>query len=161
MLKTNNTLTVLDLSKNEIGAWTSEGTGHTDWKGNHSDELKQTPEGPAALADGLKANSTVQQLHAKSNSLRAAGAKAISEMLRTNKTLTMVDLSDNEIGAYSKDNDGQAPWLPTPDGPAALAYGLKANSTVQQLDASANGLDQASKDRLTKAKPPQLATLKL
>ena len=150
-MKSNKTLTLLDLSDNEIG-------GEKSGDGNVK---KATPEGPAALADGLKANQSVQQLHAKANCLRADGAKAISEMLRTNKTLTMVDLSDNEIGAYSKDNDGQAPWLPTPDGPAALAYGLKANSTVQQLDASANGLDQASKDRLTKAKPPQLATLKL
>ena len=81
-----------------------------------------------------------KQLHAQSNCLRADGAKAISEMLKVNKTLTMVDLSDNEIGAYAKNNDGRAPWIPSPEGPAALADGLKANSTVQQLHAQNNGL---------------------
>jgi hypothetical protein len=48
-----------------------------------------------------------------------------------------------------------------PIGIVTFADGLKANTSVQQLDASANGLDQASKDGLTKAKPPQLAILKL
>ena len=41
-----------------------------------------------------------------------------------NKTLTQLDVSDNEIGEYSRDNDGQAPWVKTPEGPAALAQGL-------------------------------------
>jgi hypothetical protein len=100
-----------------------------------------------------------KQLHAKSNGLRAAGAQAFGEVLKTNKTLTKLDLSDNVIGA-EKNLYGEVTKT-TPEGPAALADGLKANSTVQELDASANGLDQASKDRLTKAKPPQLATLKL
>ena len=87
-------------------------------------------------------------------------------MLKVNKTLIMVDLSDNEIGMWSQgshDTPRSNPYKehPTPEGPAALAEGLKANQSVQQLDASGNGLDQASKDGLTKAKPPQLATLKL
>ena len=85
-------------------------------------------------------------------------------MLKTNNTLTKLDLSDNEIGSYEEtdeEHDQHGETVPTPEGPAALADGLKANSTVQQLDASVNGLDQASKDGLTKAKPPQLVTLKL
>jgi hypothetical protein len=41
-----------------------------------------------------------KQLHAKSNGLRAAGAQAIGEMLKTNKTLAVLDLSGNEIGGY-------------------------------------------------------------
>ena len=85
-------------------------------------------------------------------------------MLKTNKTLILLDLSDNEIGAWDSGiAEGYAgvKFTATPKGPAALAEGLKANSTVQELDASANGLDQASKDCLTKAKPPQLAILKL
>ena len=75
---------------------------------------------------------------AKSNCLRAAGAKAISEMLKVNKTLTLLDLSDNEIGA-EKGYYGDI-IKTTPEGPAALADGLKANQSVQQLDVSANGL---------------------
>ena len=154
MLKTNNTLILLDLSNNEIGAFEKWYTGSGQWE--------STPEGPAALADGLMENQSVQQLHAKSNGLRAAGAQAFGEVLKTNKTLTKLDLSDNEIGGFTTDKGYRSEkFNPTPEGPAALADGLKANSAVQQLDASANSLDQASKDRLTKAKPPQLATLKL
>ena len=132
MLKVNKTLTKLDLSDNEIGAQGSVLQG-TD---------KATPEGPAALADGLKSNSTVTELNASNNSLRAAGAKAIGEMLKTNKTLTLLDLSENEIGAVrrSQDRDGCPPWTydPTPEGPASLADGLMKNQAVQQLDVSAN-----------------------
>jgi hypothetical protein len=51
-------------------------------------------------------------------------------MLKTNKMLTLLDLSDNEIGAFQKydrrgDKDGMQP---TPEGPAALADGLKAQT---------------------------------
>ena len=67
-------------------------------------------------------------------------------MLEDNRTLTLLDVSGNNMGA---------------EGAASLAEGLKANTGVQYLDASVNGLDQASKDGLTKAKPPQLVTLKL
>ena len=81
-------------------------------------------------------------------------------MLKTNTTLILLDLSDNEIGA-EKDRYGRDIIKATPEGPAALADGLKANQSVQQLDVSSNGLDQASKDRLTEAKPLQLRALKL
>ena len=54
---------------------------------------------------------------AKSNCLRAAGAKAISEMLKVNKTLTLLDLSDNEIGAEK--NSRREVTKATPEGPAA------------------------------------------
>ena len=83
-----------------------------------------------------------KQLHAKSNGLRAAGAQAIGEMLKVNKTLTLLDLSDNEIGMWSEGSRARYNYKehPTPEGPAALADGLKANKSVQQLDVSANGL---------------------
>ena len=42
-----------------------------------------------------------------------------------------------------------------------LAELLKDNTTVTELNASKNNLDQASKDALTKAKPPQLIELQL
>ena len=87
-----------------------------------------------------------KQLHAKSNGLRAAGAQAIGETLKTNNTLTLLDLSDNEIGCYYGTGYGEQKGeykekaFPTPEGPAALAEGLKANQSVQQLDVSANSL---------------------
>ena len=154
MLTTNNTLTLLDLSDNEIGGFIDGPVGH---RGPHSGyPWKTTPEGPAALADGLKANTGVQQLHAKSNGLRAAGAQAFGEALKTNNTLTFLDLSGNEIGGFNTGPSYDLKFTATPEGPAALADGLKANSVVQQLNVSSNSLDQSSKDELTKQKPPQL-----
>jgi hypothetical protein len=47
------------------------------------------------------------------------------------------------------------------EGAAALADGLKADFTVQQLNVANNSLDQASKGALTKAKPAQLLKLQL
>ena len=73
------------------------------------------------------------QVAASRNLLRADGAKAFADVLKVNKTLTDIDLSDNEIGAYARDNDGQGPWIPSPEGPAALADGLKDNSSVTKV----------------------------
>ena len=93
MLKTNNTLTLLDLSGNEIGGYFAgkdrQGTPN-DWK--------STPEGPAALADGLKANTGVQQLDASGNAMGSAGAKAFGDTLLVNKTIQTLDVSDNSFG---------------------------------------------------------------
>ena len=86
MLKSNNTLIVLDLSDNEIGAWDS-GVAERYPAGY---KMTATPEGPAALADGLKANSTVQQLDASSNSLGPEGAKALAASIAENSTITSV-----------------------------------------------------------------------
>ena len=120
MLKVNKTLTMVDLSDNEIGAEVTE-----RWSNGTVKSTKPTPEGPAALADGLKANQSVQQLHAQNNGLGPEGAKSFGSMLEHNNTLTLLNVSGNQMKA---------------EGAAALADGLKANSVVQQLDVSANGL---------------------
>jgi hypothetical protein len=91
----------------------------------------------------------LQQLHAKSNGLRAAGAQTIGEVLKTNKTLTLLDLSNNEIGA-EKDEYGKLTKA-TPEGPAALADGLKANLSVQQLHVFGNALGQAGGEAFAEA----------
>ena len=62
-------------------------------------------DGGLILAALMAGNSSTQYLQVSKNALRAAGAKAISEMLKVNKTLTKVDLSDNEIGAYFDDDE--------------------------------------------------------
>ena len=80
-------------------------------------------------------------------------------MLKVNKTLAVLDLSDNEIGAYAKNNNGRAPWIPSPEGPAALADGLKANQSVQQLDVSGNKLGRKGGKAIAQAKPQQLQNL--
>ena len=80
------------------------------------------------LAELLKANSTVQWLHAQNNGLGPEGAKSFGSMLEHNNTLTLLDVSGNQMKA---------------EGAAALAGGLKANTGLQQLDASSNAMGSA------------------
>ena len=80
-LKSNSTLTTLNLDKNEIG-----------------------DEGACALSDSLKSNSTLTTLELSENSIGPQGASLLSDYLKSNSTLTSLDLSYNTIGtsgAYS------------------------------------------------------------
>ena len=86
MLKVNKTLTKLDLSDNKIGGRPAESQEEYDQHG----ETVPTPEGPAALADGLKANFTVQELDVSANGLGADGGKAIAASIAENSTITSV-----------------------------------------------------------------------
>ena len=72
--------------------------------------------------------------------ITAAGAKHLFEAIKGHKALTSLDVSSNEIGAYSKDNDGATPWVPSPEGPAAIADGIKNNGALVKLDASDNDM---------------------
>ena len=67
MLEHNNTLTLLNVSGNQMKA-----------------------EGAAALADGLKANSTVKYLDVSANGLGVDGGKAIAASIAENSTITSV-----------------------------------------------------------------------
>ena len=67
MLEHNNTLTLLDVSGNQMKA-----------------------EGAAALAGGLKANTGVQQLDVSANGLGVDGGKAIAASIAENNTITSV-----------------------------------------------------------------------
>ena len=74
------------------------------------------------------------QVQVAGNLFRADCAKAFADVLKVNKTITDIDLSLNQIGAYAEeDEDGDDVWTPTPEGPAALAEGLKGNSTVTKV----------------------------
>ena len=87
------------------------------------------------IAAALEKNDQVQYLEASGNGMREAGAKAISEMLKVNKTLTKVDLSDNEIGAEIENKmqyNGKI-GKATPEGPTALADALKSNKSLNVL----------------------------
>ena len=50
-----------------------------------------------ALADGLKANTSVQQLNVSSNDLKKEGMAALKELLLTSATLAEINLSANGI----------------------------------------------------------------
>ena len=54
------------------------------------------------------------------------GCLTIADISSVDKgALTFLDISNNSIGAYSKDGDGRAPWIATPEGPKAIAEALK------------------------------------
>ena len=59
-------------------------------------------------------------------------------------------MSDNEIGGFSPYSDGSG-WESTPEGPATLVDGLKANQSVQHLDASGNKLGPEGGKAIAKA----------
>ena len=86
------------------------------------------------MGAALEKNDTVTEVQASGNLLRADGAKAFGDALKVNKTITEIDLSDNEIGAWHS-NKGRSDdkVTSTPEGPAALAEGLKDNSSVTKV----------------------------
>ncbi|KAG0041328.1 hypothetical protein BGZ89_007519, partial [Linnemannia elongata] len=71
------------------------------------------------LAKALKTNSTLTTLDLQGNSIGDDGAKALAEALKTNSTLTTLNLYNNSIGD---------------DGAKALAEALKTNSTLTTLN---------------------------
>ncbi|KAG0358602.1 hypothetical protein BGZ54_010353 [Gamsiella multidivaricata] len=73
-LKTNSTLTTLNLESNSIG-----------------------DNGALALSEALKTNSTLTSLDLQYNSIRENGALALSEALKTNSTLTTLNSRNNLI----------------------------------------------------------------
>jgi len=80
-------------------------------------------EGGRTLSEALKINTTLQNLNLTYNKLRDEGARALSEALKVNTTLQQLDLSSNKI----KD-----------EGVGALSEALKVNTTLQQLDLGGN-----------------------
>ncbi|KAF8971967.1 hypothetical protein BGZ46_010199 [Entomortierella lignicola] len=122
-LKTNITLTNLDLSGNSIGkdgalalseALKINTTLTTlDLQDNWIEE-----EGDLALSEALKANTTLTTLDLRNNWIEKEGALALSEALKTNTNLTTLDLQNNWFG-----NEGDL----------ALSEALKANTTLTAL----------------------------
>jgi hypothetical protein len=52
----------------------------------------------------------------------------------------VLDISSNEIGAYSKDNDGGAPWIASPEGPVAVADAISDMGAMTSLNLASNHL---------------------
>ncbi|KFH63132.1 hypothetical protein MVEG_11169 [Podila verticillata NRRL 6337] len=140
-LKTNSTLTSLDLHSNSIGdngaAALSEAlkTNSTlttlDLRGNSIGD-----NGAQALGEALKTNSTLATLHLCSNSIGDKGAVALSEAIKINSTLTNLYLQHNSIGE---------------NGAVALSEALKANSTLTTLGLRGNSIGENGAAALSEA----------
>ncbi|XP_068748855.1 NLR family CARD domain-containing protein 3-like [Montipora capricornis] len=89
----------------------------------------------AALAELLRDNATLTELHLSDNAIGDVGADALATGLKENSTLTLLDLSNNAIGDVGAD---------------ALAKGLKENSTLTKLGLSNNAIGDVGADALAK-----------
>ena len=102
MLKTNRTLTSVNLSYNELTDIFVRDlaealiTNHTLTVLNLSGN-KITNIGAQALSKMLKTNETLIHLHLSRNKITDIGVQVLAEMLKINKTLTYLDLSVNQI----------------------------------------------------------------
>jgi hypothetical protein len=70
------------------------------------------------------------------------GAKHLSAAIKGHKTLTVLDISSNEIGAYSRDNDGRATWIASPEGPVAVADAIRDMGALSVLNLADNKLGE-------------------
>ncbi|KAF9176569.1 hypothetical protein BGZ50_000303 [Haplosporangium sp. Z 11] len=77
------------------------------------------------LAETLKTNTTLTTLDLGNNSIKDSGAVVLSEALKTNLTLTILDLGINSIGN---------------NGAVALSEALKTNSTLTTLNLEGNSV---------------------
>ncbi|KAF9116593.1 hypothetical protein BGW39_002695, partial [Mortierella sp. 14UC] len=168
-LKTNSTLTALDLQDNKIGsreaqiiaeALKTNSTLITLHLGNNT----IGDNGAQSLSVALKINSTLAILDLKGNSIRDVGAKALSEALKTNSTLTTLDLTNNSIwfgglltfSEALKDNSTLTTLdlynnLIGDDGAKALSEALKTNSTLTTLNLTNNSIGDDGAKALAEA----------
>ncbi|AZL16109.1 leucine-rich repeat domain-containing protein [Rickettsiales endosymbiont of Stachyamoeba lipophora] len=93
-------------------------------------------EGAKTIAGYLKTNTTLTSLNLGYNDIGTAGAIAIADTLNTNKTLASLDLKYNDIGAA---------------GAKDLADTLKTNTTLASLDLELNGIKDAGAKDLASA----------
>ncbi|KAF9956626.1 hypothetical protein BGZ72_002637 [Mortierella alpina] len=129
-LKTNLSLTTLDLQGNAIGNDGAKALAAALEINSTMTTLNLTdndigPLGANALAEALKTNSTLTTLNLRGNAIGDDGAKALAAALKINSTMTTLNLTYNGIG---------------PLGANALAEALKTNSTLTALNLSLNNI---------------------
>ncbi|KAF9578686.1 hypothetical protein BGW38_005403, partial [Lunasporangiospora selenospora] len=130
VLRTNSTLTTLDLYKNKIG----------------DNEAM-------VLAEALEINSTLVTLNLNENDIGDYGAKVLAEALKINSTLTALDLFYNKIGVYGAKALAEALKINSTlttlnldynnigdNGTKALAEALKINSILTTLNLYSNNI---------------------
>ena len=141
VLKTNTTLTELDVSGNKIGGAGAAALAEAIKTNSTVTRLYMSKNGigdagVAALAEAIKINSTATELYLSQNGIGEAGAAALAEAIKTNTTVTVLHLSGNSIGDA---------------GAAALAEAIETNSTVTNLDLSKNVIGDAGAAALAEA----------
>jgi Ran GTPase-activating protein (RanGAP) involved in mRNA processing and transport len=145
-LKGNQGITELDISDNSLGM---------------NSVYDADTSGIIALADAIPDMRALSVLSLKSNSLQAAGGKALAEGLKGNQVITELDISSNNLGLnsdYGADTSGIIALADViPDMGAlsvlslksnglgvgsgkALAEGLKGNQVITELNIADNNL---------------------
>ncbi|CAE7231324.1 NLRC3 [Symbiodinium sp. CCMP2592] len=127
-LKTNSTLTSINLESSQIGV---EGVKAMNEALKANSTLTSINlgwnligvEGCKAICEALKCNSTLTSINLESNSIRVEGGKAIGEALKTNSTLRSINLQANGIGG---------------EGGKAIGEALKSNSTLTSMQLAFN-----------------------
>ena len=142
-IKQNSTITLLNLSRNELGAGDctsmAEAIKHnsTITKLNLSNNKLGTGNCTAlALEEAIKQNSTITQLDLSGNKLGTGDCTALAEAIKHNSTITQLGLSENELGTGNC---------------TALEEAIKHNSTITELDLSVNQLGTADCTALAEA----------
>ncbi|KJE97820.1 TKL/IRAK protein kinase [Capsaspora owczarzaki ATCC 30864] len=92
--------------------------------------------GAQAMAEALKVNTKVTQLYLGTNQIGHGGAQAIAEALKVNTTLNDLDLGENMIGDI---------------GAQAMAEALKVNTTLDYLDLSVNQIGDTGATAIVEA----------
>jgi Ran GTPase-activating protein (RanGAP) involved in mRNA processing and transport len=93
-------------------------------------------DGAVALADALKANTSVIEIDLHNNEIWDSGAVALADALKTNTSVTTINLRRNTIGN---------------SGAVALADALKANTSVIEIILSENVIGDAGAVELADA----------
>eukprot|EP00439_Symbiodinium_sp_Y106_P062220 s2769_g9.t1 len=135
VLKTNATLTHIDLRLGKIGSEGVKAIGEAlkinstltsiDLKDNHIGDA-----GGKAIGEASKTNSTLISIHLSRNRIGLEGGKAIAKALKTNSTLRCINLEGNAME-----------W----EGEEAIAEALQTNATLTHMNFRGNLIrDQAS-----------------
>ncbi|KAF9322929.1 hypothetical protein BG006_001946 [Podila minutissima] len=140
-LRTNSTLTSLDLRSIEIGF-----------------------RGVQALSAALRTNSTLASLDLRANRIGDKKAQVLFEALKTNSTLTTVNLDQNSTGDSGAQAVSEALKMNSTlttlnldqnsiggDGVQALAETLKTNSTLTTLELWSNNIGDSGAQVLSEA----------
>jgi Ran GTPase-activating protein (RanGAP) involved in mRNA processing and transport len=126
MLEKNETITELDLSGNNIGVEGVIELGRACAGKDITVDFGDTQKNDLfKLAQGTFTGTT---FNLWGNEIGGAGAKALADMLKVNKTITKLDLSGNKIGD---------------DGVIAIAEALKENNTITTLHLLYNKIECA------------------